>query len=385
MLLPVVIKCDIRRMGMDFSYILYIAIFVYCLIAGMRAEKLDKKKAIYPIIIVLTFVAGLRNYTFESGVGIDTKFYAMDFEKIANGLSYDVYWEKGFTCFCKALQMISKHPSFIFTVCALIIYGLIILRLWDFRHIASFGVMVTCFYVMFYFKSLNTIRQFVAVAIVFYFSRYIQKRKYLKFLFGMILALVFHKSAILGMLLLVTDVFFWKNLTKKQKLFLCLLMLISPIVIVYALNVFIAEYAIYFLELNVDVGFLLIGKIAFFVVSAVLANIWYRDDRFGEALEVGSIWRNNRYVYRTVGLYYFVGLLLSMLGYYFAFMERAGLYLYVFESVFFGILMKRTKINVISKKQFVYAVGIFILLGWTFVGALIGDGYGVLPYKFFWQ
>ena len=85
---------------MDRSVIIYFSIFCFIVFSSMRAEKSNKKITIFPIIGVLSFLAGFRNYS----VGMDTWQYVEKFNVISLGkIEYAYGLEYTFRYICKFL------------------------------------------------------------------------------------------------------------------------------------------------------------------------------------------------------------------------------------------------------------------------------------------
>ena len=66
------------------------------------------------------------------------------------------------------------------------------------------------FYFKFYASSLNLMRQWIAVAIIFYSFHFIQDGQTKKYLFCVILAMLFHNSAIIGIIIWLIYIYFEK-------------------------------------------------------------------------------------------------------------------------------------------------------------------------------
>ncbi len=72
----------------------------------------------------------------------------------------------------------------------------------------AFAMLI--FYFMFYASSLNLMRQWIAVAIIFYSFHFIQDGQTKKYLFCVILAMLFHNSAIIGIIIWLIYIYFEK-------------------------------------------------------------------------------------------------------------------------------------------------------------------------------
>lgn len=87
------------------------------------------------------------------------------------------------------------HPWVLFCLYAILTYTLIGKTIFDFSCDKYASLMI--YICLFYLPGLSTIRQEVAVAIVFYAYRFIKGKKIIKYCFCCILASLFHKSAII--------------------------------------------------------------------------------------------------------------------------------------------------------------------------------------------
>lgn len=229
------------------SYIVYFGLLIECWIFSYFAEKRNRKLLIWVIILSLTMAAGLRAYS----VGLDTPSYVEKFSYIYKGMfSYAYGLEESFKYICYGILHVIPNASFLLGLLALITHACIILRFWELRGIASFPCMVVFYYMSFYFMSLNGIRQFVAVAIVFWGTRYLGQKKFLRFILCICIAALFHQTAIVGFLLLLLNAFQWKELQQKQKLLYILFILCVPLIIVLLSNK-MAQYSRYFSDLSI--------------------------------------------------------------------------------------------------------------------------------------
>lgn len=351
------------------TYFIYISLFIFCCGLSTIAANKNNKQLLIGIIIALTFISGFRSYS----VGLDTARYAEFFQLIADGTPEYAYGlEKSFKILCALLLKIYEHPSFLLFIFASITNSFIILRLWDFRKTASLGWMIACYYVSFYFYSFNVIRQMCAVAIIFFATRYITKRKYLVFLIYVAAAFIFHKSALIGIGFFAIEILQWKYLNKKQRKFIACMLILFPLCIAFALYS-IVSYRGYFENPALNVGIMIIAKLCLFYISS-----------FGLAKHICQVStdvekRNAIYELNLIRISYLIGLGTTAAGYIFLYMERIGLMYYIFECVYFGMLVK------ISNNRNVFKFILSLLLCYQFVSSLIGGGQGQTPYTFIWQ
>ena len=350
------------------SYIVYFGLLIECWIFSYFAEKRNRKLLIWVIILSLTMAAGLRAYS----VGLDTPSYVEKFSYIYKGMfSYAYGLEESFKYICYGILHVIPNASFLLGLLALITHACIILRFWELRGIASFPCMVVFYYMSFYFMSLNGIRQFVAVAIVFWGTRYLGQKKFLRFILCICIAALFHQTAIVGFLLLLLNAFQWKELQQKQKLLYILFILCVPLIIVLLSNK-MAQYSRYFSDLSINIGLIVPVKLALWMLCMLLMAHSAMYQEF-----LSSIHASEKFDVRISYIIYLFGLLLVSLGYFFpTFIERISWYFYVYEGVFYGALLKNTE----RGTKIPISCGIFLLIAYGFWYSLSHDSQGVMPY-----
>lgn len=352
------------------TYIIYIAVILFSVSSAHIADKKNKKIYIMFAALLLTLVAGLR----ASTVGIDTPQYTKYFGLIAEGKLNLVYGlEDSFVSICGALLKIWNNPSFLFMLFACITNFLILSRLWDFRNHISLGWSVAVYCGMFYFMTFNIMRQFVAAAIVFYATKYIAQKKYFKYVLGVLIGFLFHKSAILGIIFLACEVFAWKYLSKKQKRFLLCAAMLVPVVAVIFVGIFMGKYIAYFQNIQFNFGIMLPLKLMFFILVLLIGRL---DESVNGIDQYGV---SSKYTLTTVKIYYIVGLVMTAFGYIFPFVDRIGIYFYIFEAVFMGMVAKR------AKNQAILKAGLILIYGYVLIMSIFGNSQGQANYLFMWQ
>lgn len=355
------------------SYLVYGTLIITSLMLAKRAQKYNDFRSVVAIIGLCTFVAGFRAYS----VGIDTSTYVGAFSKIENGLYGLVYMEEGFEILCGALLFLSANNyTVLLLLFALITNTLIIYRLWELRDKISFTMAIFLYFAIFYMQTMNIMRQYVAIAIVFFATRYIHKRNYVKFVLSVLLAaMFFHKSAVVGLIYLAMEVFLWKYLSKRQKFFIGTMILCSPLFLYMCMVSLVDEYSHYLQDLTIDVGVLSIVKIAFFVLS-----IFMFRPRFERVEKIGEI-QGDGYILLTTRISYLVGICLVSLGYVYEFVGRIGLYFSTFEMVYLSWLVRTPNRN----NRTFFRLVIIVLWGYLLMQKFISNGYGQHPYLFIWQ
>lgn len=343
------------------SCALFIIALLICFGLAHTSEKYNNIKPLILIIVLLSLVSGMRGYS----VGFDTRNYANYFELIARGDSNLAFGLEGtYKQLCLYVSKIWNNPTSMFLLCAIITNAMVILRLWDFREKGSISWMVLTYYTMFYFSTMNIMRQMCAVAIIFYATRFIQAKKYFKYLLFLGIAFIFHNSALIGAIFLATEVLLWKYLNKKQRIIIALMIILSPLGIsyVYLSGVF-DRYSHYFNATAVNIGLMLFLKLIVFLLTAIdIHNKKNNEQIFDD------------YKFKSVRIYYFIGIIITGTGYFYSVLQRIGLPFYIFETVYWGIAVK-TCTNKGIYKSFILAI-----MSYVFILNLISNGHGVIPY-----
>lgn len=360
---------------MGLSYVIYLGLPAFCWVCAYQASRRDNKKMIWVIIIALSLIAGFRDYS----VGLDTMSYVSKFNEIyLDRMEYAYGVETSFKYICYVILKIFPSATFLLTLFAFITNWCIITRFWELRKISSFSCMVVCYYVSLFFMTMNCLRQFVAVGIVFYSTRYLSQKKILPYILGVLIASLFHRSAVIGLILVAVNCLRWKELPRKEKIFYVFSVFLIP-VIIYAAAQIISRYARYFSEVSLDFGFMLPAKILLFAATFVytfMMHSHYSYFRNRQSLE-----KKDQFEILMTCLCYLTALLLGAMGYIFPMVNRSSWYFYPFEGVYFGMLMKGKK----PLHMVLIGYAVALLLGYNFLRSMQGNSQGTMPYLFFWQ
>ena len=172
---------------------------------------LKRKTALLLSFIILSLMAGLRKYT----VGVDTLQFYEAFNNIGqtNDWTFSEFrYEYGFSLLCKILYLIFKDPqSLIFVTSIFINFSVYIFI----KNNSKDYFLSTLLYIFlnYYFNYMNIMRQAIAIAILLLFYKFLKNKQYLFYLLGIIIAFFFHKTALMGLVLILV-----KMLTKFKYL-----------------------------------------------------------------------------------------------------------------------------------------------------------------------
>ena len=179
--------------------IFYVAFFTFLLILLALDSYTRKLKGLHIKKIVFSLIFLFSALRFD--VGWDYERYHRLIEK--NIKFYDSQFER-FEFLNRVLINISQYLDF--TQLYFIVTSFIIIssfyKVFK-KYSADFTISTLLFLSLpiFFFNSLSIIRQFVAVSIIFYGFSFIRNRNFYKFLFTIFVASMFHKSAVIGIVL----------------------------------------------------------------------------------------------------------------------------------------------------------------------------------------
>lgn len=336
----------------------YIILLIASSIVARNAEKNNSKLQVAFLIVILGLFSGLR----APEVGIDTlNFY----QKFYSVQIYGV--EPGYVWLMRVFASFGSFTLFLL-VTDLVTYGLIVARFWELRHKASFAVSIAAFMTVYYFLSLNIIRQFLVIAIVFWASRFLFKKQYLIYLSIVLACTLLHRSAAIALIMLAIIPFRLKEEIGNRRTFLLCVSLLLPILVAAAIAYISTSpdydaYQRYFdgtYESSGGSGIMTTAKLLLLAVACVQIAANKQLDGFG-ALIAGLT---------ATGLF---GNYLDLI---FPYTNRILLYFAIFEPVFWGWCSR----NLPSSSKMVIMLFLAALLLYAFYSSMAFDGQGVMPY-----
>lgn len=359
-------------------YTVVLMIGIYFSYMGSLRKYRKKTKVniwIYLLIFLLSTLAGLRN----SKTGVDTAHYiARYIEPIREGKFWIITdMSIGFKTIVWFTYLFTTHTFVVLIVIAMITNTCIILRLWDYRNKASFTLMFVMYYCFYYLITYNLFRQFLAVSIVFYSSRYIEQKRYKKYILGTTISILIHNISILGFILLVMDIALSDENPKekkKRRMFFLISPLILSIVSWALLNHFDFNHYIYLLKRpgnHGNNGISIPIKMLLSVIMYYGINKEMKKDVSNCELSITEI--------KKITWIYIVGLLIGLSAYISYEAERLTYYFVIYEPIFASIKVKKNvQVQITRYLYFLFAI-------YSLYSKLSGGGSKIMPYMFFWQ
>ena len=350
-----------------FSELLFCIICLTALFILSRAGSRNRSQLLVVGIAILSLTAGLR----AKDVGIDTYDYYNAF--ITNfTLRPWQFDEEGFRTIVHVLMTLFHDPTAVFLIIAVATNSLILCRLWDFRYTSSFSFMSFFYIAVFYIGTMNTMRQYLAVAIVFFVTRYLERGRYAIYIVALALAASIHTTALLGVAYFF--IYMWANVKGKKRVYLAITATLF-IPVAFALLVYFESGHIenYFSTSVDNINATYIYRAGVFAIACLLmwlpdrrGAIVSREQRLGTGLDVSAF-------------SCFLGLAASSAGMFFEYLSRLGYYFLMFEGVFWGKAVKREAWGwLFWLMPTVYAL-------YSFCYELVFNGSGIFPFHFFFS
>ena len=173
------------------TVILYVSVVLVCTWLAMSMEKRPARLKLFFCILIAALIAGLRAKT----VGNDTGGYFRMFDSVG---TTEFVREPAFLLYIKIFMGITGSAQACIFITALITNWLMIAGFWKMRSYTSFGKMVFAYMCIPFFLTMSGIRQWLSISIVCYGLHFIFERKYVKYLFCMVLATLFHYSSVVS-------------------------------------------------------------------------------------------------------------------------------------------------------------------------------------------
>ena len=181
-----------------------IAVIIPCILAGLRADTIgsDVQGYVKPLFDAACTSNSFLQYQNMEWMGEWRYIYVHEFEI-------------GFTLVVYIIAKIFKNINILLFIIEILIIAPFYKGLSYFKKELPMWLCMIIFYLMSYNITLNMIRQWIAMALLFYGFKYIIKRNIYKFIFIVLVAMSFHNTAIIGMIFYFLYVFIYSEKNKK--------------------------------------------------------------------------------------------------------------------------------------------------------------------------
>jgi hypothetical protein len=229
----------------NFSSLLFYFILLSLSALLMKYGLKIKSRAYIYLSLIIPITIG----SFRYNVGTDYGTYSSIYQEMSH-LSYYQFFnsvqpihEVGFFTIIKISQWLSNGPQLMFALSSLLTIGFIYLALnrYKLKHTA---LIYFLYLFMIFPTTLNAARQCIALSISFYAISYISEKKLIKYIFWLVVAALFHTSALILLpIYFVPRIFNPDNRQKISKylirlgIFSLLLLTLLPIIIKLILSI----------------------------------------------------------------------------------------------------------------------------------------------------
>lgn len=176
---------------------LNIIIYPFVAIVSIIGILLNKERSFFKLLaVILTILAMLR---FDTGYDYYW-YYAVSKVEFMNDFQIQRIYlelEPGIKKIVNLARYLN-HPQYFFVITALITFGLIFYTIYRDSKSPLISLAFFMFLEMGFFRSNELVMQYCALAICFYSTKYAYEKKYLKYIFNMLIASIFfHNSSII--------------------------------------------------------------------------------------------------------------------------------------------------------------------------------------------
>jgi len=350
-------------------------VFVLGFLLSYVAQKKNKKICVVLLACLLGLFVGFRH----PSVGVDTHIYSNMFTYLRRGY-FSPNFEYGFSALSYVILLLTGgNINAPFVVYGLFTNALIISRLWSLRKDHDFSLSILLYMILFYPSSCNIMRQYVAIAIVFWGLKYLDKNLIIRFLICVLIATSIHISAA------VSVVYIWLYMQENQvsatkdkaKIIVILMAPILAFVAFYVLS----HYQSYFAIRNNNIGFFNFVRLFFVALSAGLSRrLFSKKNRQMPIANANQMVAYRDFAYNNIIVKsYIIAIGLYFLGYMNTTIMRVGLYFGMYEIQYISLVCKKGRGRQISAAM--YAV--FVL--YSFIANILGGWSGLGNYMTFLQ
>lgn len=357
-------------------YVLVIIYFIFGILIGLDKRKKDKiTKNYYKIgIIILLSLSMFRSFS----VGNDTETYRIIFNIISeNSFSAlkSINIEYGFLVFSKILSIIYNNPRILLYVssCIIIIPMGYFIYKWSDKPLTSILLYVL---LNVYFFHLTGMRQSIASAILlFAFECFIKKKK-IQFFLLVLLAMLFHKSAIIFLIFLFIDKI---KYTKKTYFYVIFLSIICYFFSPVLFNIFIkitGKYSSYADSIYADSNYF--ASLLQFIQSLVIYTFCHFT--YISSNDNSDDKRKNELMLKVIG----IDVCIRVMAINMKIFSRMNPYFLIFS-----IICMSNNLNTIKNGKNKFYISLFIiifaLLYWIILSVYRPQWNGAIPYKFYFE
>lgn len=362
---------------MIYYYLLLVLLVILCFLTKSE-NKTRKKTAVVMIVILLTVLAGLRHYT----IGNDTVIYMNSFNRIT---SYGVevfdssHFELGYNYLVLFVTSLGiSFNGFLFIVSLIMNIGVgVFIYKYSKQPMFSFILFIL---LRLFFCEMNIVREFLAITIFLGSMRFIEERKFIKFLLMVIFASFFHSSAMFTII-----IYFLYNLklTPIKKLSFAAITAVVCIFLYNILTYVTQTLGIYEGYVDDYFGSNKLASIIMAIISVVV-YLFFRiiQRKYLDKEKLLDEKQKQRLIF--LGNILFFSIIFNIIAIRISIFNRLSLYYQIFNII---AIPKVIQLIPDSKKRLLWYVIIFVCFLAYFLTVLYlrPEWNMVNPYRFYWE
>lgn len=358
------------------SLLFYIVMFIIssmiiAVVGKLYRKKEGSKNTKLNIIIFTTIgllipivISGLRYYVgtdYGSYVGIYNKYYNYSLLEL-----FESKTEFLFLIIIKIASIFNNYQATFF-IMAILTVLIAYFSILNYKEKLSLGFMFFIYLFMYFTSSFNLVRQALAVVIVLYSYKFIFERNWKKFTIIILIAALFHVSA----LLFLPFYFVFDKENNNKKKYVRYIYIICTILVVFfyerMVNILSSiaifeEYAMYTNELSAANREAILN----FIILAVILIFRKRLIKYDE--------RNELYIF-----FYIISTILTLMGYITPYAKRIATYFGI--SSIFILASFPNIVKTKEQKVFIYFLIAFYVICYFTISAYILKQGNVIPYQ----
>lgn len=353
------------------SILIYFLTFYISILFCFLLSKAKGKTNII-ILFILSISLPIFISTFRYKVGTDYLAYRESYyeiiEKMVDFKSIISYYQEPLYVFINlmAYKIFNSYTGLLF-IASLIFMTLSLKTIMLYKDKISLSLAYFIFFMTTFSLAFNGVRQMLAVSIIFYSYKYIYEKKLFKYILLILLASLFHKSAIVCLLLY----FIWSDNGKNNKSFyvttlatIIALPLIALVVrkICFSLGIY-TKYFLHY-EATQTYGFLL------YILPVLIILILEKKDK-----------NENNSMINFLSRLYILQIPMQILGNYIAYGDRLAMYLAPAQILLLPYYANSVKKN----KLIINIIIVFWYLFYYVVMFIVLKSNEVYPFSFIWE
>lgn len=354
------------------SIFILILFFIFItIIVNIDSNIKNRKLFVIIIFSILTVIAMIRSWR----VGVDTEQYYRNF-KIISLLKWNqidsLRYEHGYFYLNKILSYISKDPHILIMVTSMIIIPSVGKLIYKYSKNVALS---TFLYISLnsYFFQLTAMRQSLALAIILYGIGFLEKQKYLKFILVIILASMFHSSAIFLVILILLEKVKYTKKTYINSLILAGMGFLFYREIFKFTSLLIDKYAGYGESIYAASNYF--GAVFQFIVGFILYSICHyitfkvKSEKEIEEYKIGKISLRCLSIAVCIQL---ITIKMNILG-------RMTPYFWIFSII--AIPEALSYIRKKQRKEWILGIVLFSFIYWLIIAIMRPEWHGIIPYN----